>query len=76
MKRPIYFYENCSCNPAKGGSGVCGCVIANTIVGEIEDGCYPQLPMIRSETCHICQKILPCSEDLYWHLRAHQGNLI
>jgi hypothetical protein len=28
----VPYYTICSCNPANGGSGVCGCVMANTMV--------------------------------------------
>jgi hypothetical protein len=28
----VPFYETCSCNPKNGGSGVCGCTMANQMV--------------------------------------------
>lgn len=79
MKKPVYFFETCSCNPANGGSGMCGCVIANNIVGYEDDGCNGcsiQQTLLRSETCSICQKILACAEDLYWHLKSHREDLL
>jgi hypothetical protein len=76
MKRPIRHFERCSCNPDNGGSGMCGCVIGQMIVG-YED-CNPtfQQPLLRSETCPICSKIVACSEDMYWHLKAHKDGLL
>lgn len=26
------FYENCSCNPKNGGSGICGCVLSQPTI--------------------------------------------
>ena len=36
IQNPIPFrhWEKCSCNPVNGGSGVCGCTIANKFVAE------------------------------------------
>ena len=77
MKRPIRYFEKCSCNPDNGGSGLCGCTIGQTIVGYEDDCCHPiQNVMIRSTTCAICSKILGCEEDLYWHLKAHKDGLL
>lgn len=77
MKRAIRHFEKCSCNPDNGGSGLCGCVIGQQIVGyeEIFTTYSPNL-IIRAETCPICQKILTTSEDLYWHLRQHKEGLL
>lgn len=78
MKRAIRHFEKCSCNPSNGGSGMCGCVIGQTIVGYEDDGqgWAINYPIIRSETCHLCQKIIPTSEDLYWHLKSHKESLL
>jgi hypothetical protein len=32
----------CSCNPSKGGSGICGCVMANTLVPNPEKYGYTE----------------------------------
>lgn len=31
----VPYYTLCGCNPAKGGSGVCSCIMANTMVDKI-----------------------------------------
>ena len=77
MKRAIRHFDKCSCNPANGGSGLCGCVIAQLIVGYEDDCCSNfNQTIIRSETCHLCHKILSTAEDLYWHLKSHREGLL
>lgn len=75
MKRPIRYFERCSCNPSNGGSGMCGCTMAQNIV-EYEEYPYIYNAPIRSETCYLCLKILSTSEDLYWHLKSHAQGLL
>ena len=72
MKVP--FHTKCACNPANGGSGICGCTMANTLV---EDG-NPEIYNIHitSTTCPKCSKILENEQDLYWHLKSHAENLL
>lgn len=31
----VPYYTNCSCNPQNGGSGICGCVMANQLVDRV-----------------------------------------
>lgn len=32
MNRRIQYAENCPCNPKNGGSGICGCTLANPFI--------------------------------------------
>ena len=69
----VPFYTKCSCNPENGGSGICGCTMANTM---IEDGQSDSFGGFYSTTCPKCQKIIVNEEGLYWHLKQHNEGLI
>jgi len=32
----IHYWELCECNPENGGSGICGCIIGNTLIDKIQ----------------------------------------
>lgn len=32
MERSAMIAENCACNPKNGGSGLCGCTLANSVI--------------------------------------------
>ena len=48
----VPYSETCSCNPKNGGSGICGCVMANTMVPNPKK--YGRLVSSTHHTNHLC----------------------